>query len=124
MKALIHVDQTRNLQLALNNSKNLLAQAEETGVVIELELVFNGPAIVNLVAGENSGGENAGDESAEFEAEIKSLIKRGVKVFGCQNSLSSNGISAEDLIEGVETVPAAILELIEKQHQGYAYVKP
>ena len=42
----------------------------------------------------------------------------------CRNALANNQIRKEDLIDVCETVPAGILEIIDLQRIGFAYIKP
>ncbi|HHY41379.1 MAG TPA: hypothetical protein GX514_00790, partial [Thermoanaerobacterales bacterium] len=40
------------------------------------------------------------------------------------NALAAHGIQKENIIEFVDVVPAGVLELVKKQNEGYAYIKP
>ncbi|MNE94913.1 DsrE/DsrF-like family protein [compost metagenome] len=42
----------------------------------------------------------------------------------CNNALKANFISKEALPSFVTIVPAGVLELVNKQHEGYSYIKP
>jgi intracellular sulfur oxidation DsrE/DsrF family protein len=52
------------------------------------------------------------------------LQERGVSFVACRNTMRERGLLQEDLLPGVTTVPAGTLEVIRKQHEGYAYFKP
>ena len=52
------------------------------------------------------------------------LALTGVQFSACNNALNGLGIAKEQLPEYVQIVPSGVLHLIEKQHQGYAYIKP
>lgn len=54
----------------------------------------------------------------------QSLIGRGVVFAACQNTLRGKDIGPERLAGGVVTVPAGIGELVRKQRDGWAYVRP
>lgn len=56
--------------------------------------------------------------------EVKALIKRGVKVYMCQNSMKGQGFKPVDLIEGIEMVPSGVTALIDFQYQGFKYLAP
>lgn len=56
--------------------------------------------------------------------EVKSLIKRGAKIYMCQNSMKGNGWKTKDLIEGVNMVPSGVTALIDFQNQAYIYIAP
>ncbi|MBU5583354.1 DsrE family protein, partial [Enterococcus sp. S181_ASV_20] len=48
----------------------------------------------------------------------------GVTFHACNNAMRANQITKEQLPENVVVVPAGVLDLIELQAQGYAYIKP
>lgn len=56
--------------------------------------------------------------------EVKSLLKRGVKVYMCQNSMKGAGFKPADLVEGIEMVPSGVTALIDFQYQGFKYLAP
>jgi intracellular sulfur oxidation DsrE/DsrF family protein len=47
-----------------------------------------------------------------------------VVVAACENTLEMKGIGRDRLAAGVVTVPSGIGELVRKQQQGWAYVRP
>ena len=93
----------------LRNVGNLLDALDDGSPI---ELVVHGPAIVAVVRGAGSA------ES------LQSLLGRGVRVAACQNTMDREGIRAEDLAEGVTTVPSGIAQLVRRQREGWAYVRP
>jgi uncharacterized protein len=66
--------------------------------------------------------ERARSEHAPAVAE---LIRKGVRVVACENTMRQKAIRKQDLLPGVETVPSGAVEVIRKQQaEGYAYFKP
>ncbi|MDD4474415.1 MAG: DsrE family protein [Eubacteriales bacterium] len=55
---------------------------------------------------------------------MESLNTKGVKFVACNNALMANNIDKYNIIHFVDTVPAGVLELVVKQSEGYAYIKP
>ncbi len=55
---------------------------------------------------------------------MEKLFQAGIRFIACNNSLNLLGIEREMLSEFVEIVPVGVLELIERQMEGYAYIKP
>jgi intracellular sulfur oxidation DsrE/DsrF family protein len=41
----------------------------------------------------------------------------------CQNSMRGFHLEATDLVPGMTPVPSGVVELIRRQHDGYAYVR-
>ncbi|QZK90647.1 DsrE family protein [Flavobacterium sp. CHNK8] len=54
---------------------------------------------------------------------IKALHAKGVRFIVCENTMTARKISKEQFIPEVEYVTAGIAEIIEKQEQGWSYIK-
>jgi len=64
------------------------------------------------------GTENPSDN---FIAE---LIGKGIKFYMCQNTMKGNGWKKEDLLPGVNMVPAGVTAVLDYEHRGYKYIAP
>jgi intracellular sulfur oxidation DsrE/DsrF family protein len=53
---------------------------------------------------------------------IRALRKAGVEVFVCGQSLHDLGFRAEEVADEVPVADAAMLVLVNKQADGYAYI--
>jgi len=112
-KVIVHIDELHKWKLLLANVKNLLNGIENHKVVIEVLA--------------NSEAVRYYDKTQELNAEIhtiESLSQRGVKFVACNNALIANHIQRDTLISCVNVVPAGVVELVVKQSEGYAYIKP
>ncbi|RBI63277.1 hypothetical protein DMJ13_01685 [halophilic archaeon] len=94
---------------ATANAKNLLDDG--TTDVERVALVANGVGIKLLTT------------DSTVPEKVRSLAENGVAFEACANSMEAFDYSNDDLLEGVETVPAGVGELTKLQSQGYAYVK-
>ncbi|MDQ0286014.1 intracellular sulfur oxidation DsrE/DsrF family protein [Desulfofundulus luciae] len=56
--------------------------------------------------------------------EMENLHEQGVTFIACRNALNTYNISENKLPAFVTVVPAGITEIVQKQAQGYAYIKP
>jgi uncharacterized protein len=113
-KVVFHVDadQEEILMLALENMKNLFkAIPAETCQVC---LVANGKAVKLFHK----------DRVGKHAADMEELHRAGVRFKACKNALAKNHIEKADLFPLCEIVPAGIVELIQLQAQGFAYIKP
>lgn len=54
---------------------------------------------------------------------MKNLNNKGVKFVACNDSLMTYHIKTDDIIHFVDIVPVGSLELINKQSDGYIYLK-
>jgi len=108
----LDADEEKRLVMALNNMANLLKEVppEEASVC----LVANGSA-VKLFQREHGAAKNA---------RVEALAGKGVHFLMCNNSLSNFNIDPDQLITGCTVTKAGVLELIERQADGYAYIKP
>ena len=77
----------------------------------DIELVVYGPAIAML------------KKDSVVADRVAAVLARGVRVAACQNSMRGFKIEAADLVPGVSPVPAGVVELIRREHAGYAYVR-
>ncbi len=78
---------------------------------VEIELVVYGPGIAML------------KKDSPVVARIAAALKSGVRVAACQHSMQGFNLAPADLAPGVGTVPSGVVELIRRQHAGYAYVR-
>jgi len=115
LKVILHVNEMDRWPVALGNAANLLKGAG--GRTVDALVLANGKAVI------------AYDHSEEL-ATIRELAEQGIVFHACRNSMrkmKKEGkitITEEDLPDFIRLVPAGIIFLIEKQQEGYAYVKP
>lgn len=96
--------------LALNNIKNV---SDELGAGnVEMEVVVYGPGIGMLKADSAVGKR------------IAETLKSGVKVVACENTMKTQNLVYADMLPDIGYVPAGVVELMAKQQQGFAYIRP
>ena len=61
---------------------------------------------------------------AELQKTAEELMARGLKLRLCKNALDANKMTAADLWPGCEVVPAGLVEIVELQNKGFAYIRP
>ena len=97
--------------LALNNARNV--QDDYGGPeAVDLEIVVYGPGIGMLKAG------------SPVAERVADAVKSGVKVVACENTMKAQKLVYADMLPSVGFVPAGVVELMKKQQQGYAYIRP
>ena len=109
---IFHIDELSKWNLLLKNVQNLINALDNEN--FHIEVLANSEA-VKFYLGSSS------DSDYHLLADLTGL---GVQFTACNNALEGFGIQHEQLPRFVLVVPAGVLELIEKQHQGYAYIKP
>ena len=96
--------------LTFNNVHNF--QTEFPDDESELEVVAYGPGIDML----------KGDSPVAHR--IAEALKHGVKVVACENSMRGQKLVYADMLPDIGYVPSGVVEIVRKQQQGYAYIRP
>lgn len=115
LKVLFHVNEVDRWDVAFGNITNLINDVGQGNA--DVAVLANGPSVAVYA-------------DAEKVETMKGLADKGAKFLVCRNSLKkmcSGGpvcMSEGNLPPFVLVVPAGITEIIKKQHEGYAYVKP
>lgn len=64
------------------------------------------------------------DADSKILERIKSLMNYDVEFYGCRNTMETMGWKDEDFIDDIIFVQAGIVEVVEKQVEGYYAIKP
>lgn len=95
----------------MNNARNV--QTELGADKVDIEIVAYGPGIGMLKA-DSESANRVQDEA----------IKTGIKVVACENTMTNQKLNKDDMIAGIGYVRAGVVELMLRQKQGYAYIRP
>ena len=96
--------------LALNNVRNL--QVDLGAANIDIELVAYGPGIGMLKADSVVGNR------------IDEALAAGVKVLACENTMRGAKLTSAEMLTKVGLVPSGVVEITQRQMQGWAYLRP
>ena len=96
--------------LALNNAKN--TQDELGAGNIEIEIVAYGPGIGMLKL------------DSVVNSRLADAAKAGVKIVACENTMRNQKLSRDDMHPSAAFVPSGVVELVRKQSEGWAYIRP
>jgi len=96
--------------LALNNIKNVQDALGKDKV--DVALVVYGPGI-DMLKLESAAGNRVND-----------AVASGVKVVACENTMDAQKLTKADMLKSISYVPAGVIELMRRQQQGYAYIRP
>lgn len=103
-------DSEQKWNLALNNARNL---QEDLGADnVEMEIVVYGPGIGMLKGNSPVAGR------------IADALKSGIKVVACENTMRAQRLKHDDMLPKIGYVPAGVTELVKKQQEGWAYLRP
>ena len=96
--------------LALNNARNLQADLGQANV--DIEIVAYGPGIGMLKADSVVG------------TRVDEALGAGVKVVACENTMRGQKLTKPDMLAGIGYVSAGVVEIMQRQQQGWAYIRP
>ncbi len=96
--------------LALNNARNV--QKDLGADKVAVEIVAYGPGIGMLKMDSGVGSR------------IGEAMSTGVALVACENTMHGQKLTKADMLGGIGYVPAGVVELMERQKQGYAYIRP
>ncbi len=72
----------------------------------------------------NQGLELLFDSNTQYKSRLQALHAKGIKFVVCENTLKNRKISKDVFIQSIVTyVQAGIAEIVEKQEQGWSYIK-
>lgn len=97
--------------LVLNNAKNVQSSLGGTGKS-DVEIVVYGPGI-NMLKSDSTVGNR-----------VEEAQKAGVNIVACQNTMKGMKLTEADMLPNTVYVPAGVVELMTKQNEGYAYIRP
>ena len=96
--------------LVLNNLRNLQQDLGDEGV--EAEVVAYGPGIGMLKA------------DSPVAKRVADALKAGVQVGACENTMRNQKLARADMHPNVSYVPAGVTEIVQRQREGWAYLRP
>lgn len=109
MNVIFHIDASASWPTLLSNVQHfndwLQAQSDNS----TLEVLINGAAVK--------------DATVDSEIDL-SLLARTVNIAVCANSMRQHQIEKSQLQDGITVVPSGVVELAQRQHHGFAYIKP
>ena len=99
---------TAQQRVLYNQINNVLAEAPDT----KIEVIFHSHAVYAMLK-----------DTGYFKTQINTLYKQGVVFAVCNNSLKKRNIDKARVIPEAIIVPVAMLEIVQKQEEGRAYIK-
>jgi intracellular sulfur oxidation DsrE/DsrF family protein len=119
-RVVIHVDENdaQRMNLALNNAKNVTEYYREKGEDVAIELVAYGPGLHMLRA-----------DTSPVKARIVTFAAtyENVSFRSCGNTF--NAMTKKEgkeppMLDIAESVPSGVVHLMERQEEGWSYIRP
>jgi len=118
-KVVIHVDENdkARMNLALNNASNVTSHYLAKGEEVQIEIVAYGPGLKMLTA------------DSPVAARVKSLTENFEQISfkGCGNThkkMSKKAGKQIAMLPQAKMVPAGVVHLMERQEEGWTYIRP
>jgi uncharacterized protein len=96
--------------LALNNARNV--QQDLGSDKVAIEIVAYGPGIGMLKLDSVAG------------ARVSDAMASGLSVVACENTMRNQKITRDDMLPKISYVAAGVVQLMVRQKEGYAYIRP
>jgi uncharacterized protein len=96
--------------LALNNAQNLQQALGKENV--QVEIVAYGPGLNMLKANSKVAGR------------VNGALDQSVDIVACGNTMKKMKVGKNDLIAGSRVVEGGVIEISERQQQGWTYIRP
>jgi intracellular sulfur oxidation DsrE/DsrF family protein len=97
--------------LALNNAKNV--QTDLGAANVDIEIVVYGAGGIGMLKFDSPVGNRVGEALAS-----------GVKVVACETTMRGQGLARGDMLKDIGYVGSGVVELMTRQQQGWAYIRP
>jgi intracellular sulfur oxidation DsrE/DsrF family protein len=103
-------DDLHKWNTVLNNVHNVQAELGRDNV--EVEVVAYGPGIGLLKA------------DSLVANRVEEAMAEGVHFVACQNTMRGMNLTTDDMIDKIDYTPAGIVRLMQREQQGWAYIRP
>lgn len=112
-RAIFQLDsgEPKTIEKAIRNIRNALKDPRLVGK-LQIELIAF------------SGGTDAYLKGSRYEQDLKDLVAQGVIVAQCENTLHERKIRKDEIYDFIAIVPTGNGELIIRQAEGWAVIKP
>lgn len=96
--------------LTLSNVKNV---QQDLGIKnVQVEVVVYGPGLDMVLL------------ETEMAEKIDEAIGSGVKIVACENTMIGRKLTHADMYPAIDYVKAGVVELMKRQREGWAYIRP
>jgi uncharacterized protein len=96
--------------LALNNARNVQNDLGRDNVAVEI--VAYGPGIGMLKM------------DSVVATRIGEAMNGGISVVACENTMKNQKVAREDMLPRIGYAEAGVVQLMKRQREGFAYIRP
>ena len=103
-------DSPKTWNQALNVVKNIQQAYGKGNAQVEVVAFGNGIGMLKM--------------DSEVGNRIDETLQSGAHVYACQNTMHARKLSKEDMLGKIGYVPAGVVEIINRQKQGWSVIRP
>lgn len=96
--------------LALNNARNV--QADLGKDKVQVEIVAYGPGLAMLKS------------DSKVSARLAQALDGNIGLMACENTMHNTKTTKADMYSGIGYVKAGVVHIMERQREGWSYVRP
>lgn len=96
--------------LALNNAENVQQALGKDNV--DIEIIAYGPGLGMLKS------------DSKVSARLNGALDASVGLIACGTTMKKAKVTEADLASGVKVVPAGVIHIMQRQREGWSYVRP
>jgi intracellular sulfur oxidation DsrE/DsrF family protein len=96
--------------LALNNAQNMQEALGKDN--IQIEIVAYGPGLNMLKA------------NSKVAPRLNAALDANVELAACATTMKKMKVTKADLVGGAVVVPGGVIEIMKRQSEGWAYIRP
>ena len=94
---------------AINYTENLQALLGKDNVEVEIVALGLGIGVLKL--------------DSPHANRVGEALGRGVSIKACGSTMKRQKLTREDMLPGIEYVPGGLIRILERQQQGWSYIK-
>lgn len=103
-------DDVKKWNAVFNNVRNV--QADLGPANVDIEIVVYGPGIGLLKA------------DSLVANRVEDAMDTGIRFVACGNTMTALKLTKDDMIDKIDYVQAGIVRLMQRQQQGWVYIRP
>jgi intracellular sulfur oxidation DsrE/DsrF family protein len=107
------------MNLALNNAKNVIEHYRGRGEKVDVEIVAYGPGLHMLRADTSQVKDRIKDMAGQYSSIVKFSACNNTK-----QAMEKREGHAISIIPEATTVDSGVVQLMERQEQGWSYIRP
>lgn len=103
-------DNTKTWNQALNVARNIQQSYGKDNVDIEIVVFGHGIGMLKM--------------DSVVGNRIEDTLKTGVQVNACMNTMRGRKLSKDDMLPTIGYVPAGVIQIVKRQREGWAVLRP